>query len=809
MGHQQWGWGLAALLGLSGQMAWANPKVSITVLRDPDQPNWEQIQARLERMDLFYQVLPRQELTPAALRQVQVLFLPNLPSLSAAEVQTLQAWVQGSQGKLIVSGDLSRGIPEGVRPLFRELVGAYWLEPQSRTQAVVPRQTAGQQWTQTVVSRTPIQGGVLVPATLSSRVAATWGEGIANPVAVVTTPQTAYLGWHWGMGGPAQQDLDRQWLEAVVARFGLGWQPVATLERNLPPPQPLTMLEMSAMRLELSNLLGRVESAILTTDAIAQSPGALPPHYQALIAEAREVIRLLPEWVQTQQYNKARHAFEQVRAELWRHYPLDRLSALPEVRAIWLDRGTIVSAGSPQGLAKIFDRLAAAGINTVFFETVNAGYPIYPSRLAPQQNPLTRHWDPLRAAVQLAHERQIELHAWIWTFATGNSRHNLLPGMNLPESFPGPVLSLYPDWANTTPEGSLFPRGQRETWLDPANGTVRRYLLGLIQEIIRDYHVDGIHLDYIRYPFQDPGRRNLFGYGLAARQGFMRQAGVDPTQLDPHRDPQLWAAWTQFRVQQVNEFVAEVARYSRRWNPQIILSAAVYAMPTHERVQKIQQHWETWIANGDIDLLVPMTYVENTRRLEQLVKPNLEAVSQAPVLYIPSLNLLDLPKVEFLDKMQAIRDLPTSGYALFAARQLNDEFQGILAQSRIPSSQVPYRRPFAAVAARFRSLQQEWDFLLQHQQIWIQERERLAWQEETRALAALLTELETNPHLSTLIRAQEALDRFRRQLSTWLTQERLERPYRVNTWINRLTAMETILRYGQRTLQRGTMQASQ
>jgi len=802
------GLGLVASVLCWGQVSLAQGSLKITVVQDPQSSqNWATIQGQLDKMDLFYDTLPRADLTLERLKDSRVVFLPNLNDLESSHVATLETWVKEHQGKVIVSGQLSQGIPTPQRETFRQLVGAYWLESQPKTQAVVPRTVAGNQWTQTVVSRIPLSGGVLVPATLNSRVAATWGEGLANPAAVVTTSQGAYLGWQWGSDDPERSQLDQQWLEAVLSRLGVGWQPVATLERTMAPPQPLSTLEMAAMRVELTNLVGRVESAILTTDATSTSSKALPAQYQAVISAAKEVIRKLPEWVQGGQHNKARQAFEQARAELWKNYPLDRLTTLPEVRAIWLDRGTIAAAGSPQGLAKVFDRLAAAGINTVFFETVNAGYTIYPSRIAPQQNPLTRNWDPLAAAVELAHARQMELHAWVWTFATGNTRHNALPGINLPADYPGPVLTTYPDWANSTSDGSPFPRGQRETWLDPANGTVRRYLLSLMQEMVREYNVDGIHLDYIRYPFQDPGRRNTFGYGLASRQGFMRQTGVDPITLDPIRDPELWTVWTQFREDQVTQFVGEVSRYMRRLNPNVIISAAVYAMPTHERRQKLQQHWENWIANGDVDLLVPMTYVENTRRLEQLVKPNLEAVSQSSVLFIPSLNLLDLPTVEFLDKMQAIRDLPTGGYALFATRQLNEDFQAILSQSKVPSSQVPYRRPFAATVARFRSLQQEWDFLQQNKQIWIQESSLQTWNQEANALAALLRELEANPSRSILERSQQALDTFRRQLPQWLSQENLERPYRVNTWINRLTAMETILRYGQRTLGRDTVQA--
>lgn len=89
---------------------------------------------------------------------------------------------------------------------------------------------------------------------------------------------------------------------------------------------------------------------------------------------------------------------------------------------MWLDRGTIVQAKNEEDLAKVFDRMAAAGINVVFFETVNASYTIYPSQVAPEQNPLTRGWDPLKVAVKLAHERNMEIHAWVWVFAAADRK---------------------------------------------------------------------------------------------------------------------------------------------------------------------------------------------------------------------------------------------------------------------------------------------------------------------------------------------------------------------------------------------------
>jgi uncharacterized lipoprotein YddW (UPF0748 family) len=558
---------------------------------------------------------------------------------------------------------------------------------------------------------------------------------------------------------------------------------------------------MLSMRKELGDLLGRVESALLLTRA-TQDNANLPADYQTVLTKAREVVRGLPQRVNAGEHLLARQEFEQSLADLWRTYPVDQLTALPEVRAIWLDRGTIVESGSEIGLAKVFDRLAEAGINTVFFEAINAGFPIYPSRIAPQQNPLTRSWDPLTAAVKLAHERDMELHAWMWTFAVGNIRHNVLPAINYPQFYPGPVLTAHPEWANLDDRGQIFPRGQNETWLDPANPAVRRYLLSLIEEMVRTYNVDGIQLDYIRYPFQNASSRATFGYGTAARQFFQQLSGVDPATLDPGRDRSLWQLWTQFRAQQVSQFVAEVSERLQELDPSVILSAAVYATPSNERMQKLQQDWESWISQGYLDLLVPLTYAENTRRLAQLVEPNLEIVRQSPVLFLPSLDLLDLPAVEFLDQMQVVRDLPTGGYSLFATRQLTEELQQILSRSAISSTQIPYRNPFGALQARFQVLQQEWEFLLELDQISVPEPGKTEWMEQVDRLASALNALVQDPSPTTLEKAQSELEGLQAGFSEWMRSDALLHAYRVNTWENRLASLEVLLRYGSHVLPR-------
>ncbi len=780
-----------------GSALWISPAFAqpvLTVLRDPTLLNWGVIATQLDSLNARSVTLDLPELTRDRLREVEVLFIPVPGRLNAQQVDLLRDWVETEQGRLVVSGLVRNGEP------LSGLVGGYWSTPLSGPQPVAATSFGGNDWAPAAPAE-PIPGGVLVPLDVSSRLSATWSDQPGSPAAVLANQHSVYLGWDWGNS----PDVDQAWLQAALDRFAgqvVTSQPATT---TAAAPQPLSelpvnTLEMLSMRQELGNLLGRVESAILTTDASQNTLDSLPLQFRTVVADAQAVLDSLPQWVESGQYQRVRQEFEQARTSLWQNYPIDHLTALPEVRAIWLDRGTIVEAGSKEGLAVVFDRLAAAGINTVFFETINAGFPIYPSRVAPAQNPLTRHWDPLRAAVELARERDLELHAWMWTFAVGNTRHNALPAVSLPPDYVGPVLTAYPEWANITNRGQMFPPGQPETWLDPANPGVRNYLTSLVTELIEDYGVDGIQLDYIRYPFQNAGSDATFGYGQAARQQFEQLTGVDPYSLSPSRDRSLWQLWTDFRAQQVSEVVALLSSHARRLNPRVIMSTAVYAMPYNERMQKLQQEWETWISRGDIDLLVPMTYAEDTRRLEQLVRPNLDVVTRAPVLFLPSVNLLDLPAVEFLDQMQVVRDLPTGGYSLFAARQLDETLQGILSQSRVPTGQIPYRYPFAAAVERFAVLQQEWRVLLANDQIWMSEAAEAEWQTQTEQLAAKLAALAEAPSVASVEQAQVFLADYVAALPEWMRLESLERPYRIGTWQNRLASLEVLLRFGGRTV---------
>ncbi|NEQ42622.1 MAG: family 10 glycosylhydrolase [Leptolyngbya sp. SIOISBB] len=599
-----------------------------------------------------------------------------------------------------------------------------------------------------------------------------------------------------------------------------------------PGDAPISYFFGIRMQKELDNLVGRYESALFAANAVDQptevqlpenrEPVATTLEDKSLIAStnlttvstpaleaARQLSRDWPDLLAAEAYGEARSRWLQVRDALWADFPHDRTFAQTEIRAMWLDRGSIVRAGSRAGLARLFNNMQASGINTVFLETMNAGFPIYPSRVAPQQNPLTQGWDPLADAVELAHERNMDLHAWIWVFAAGNLRHNTILAKS--DQFLGPSLAAHPDWVGYDQAGSPIPLGQTKPFYDPANRELRDYLLRLEEEIITNYDVDGLQLDYIRYPFQDPSDERTYGYGNAARREFRRQTGIDPINLMPLIDPWLpraerdrlrglWEAWNDFRIEQVTSFVAETSELVRSKRPDITLSAAVFAMSEQERLLKIQQDWNTWAEEGLVDWIVLMSYAQDANRFAELITPWVVDQTYDSTLVIPGMRLLSMPVPVMIDQLQTLRDMPATGYALFATDNLDNRIQSMLNTTQGQhDSLVPQQAPYDTAAERYKALQREWNWLLTSGLITLQPRLAEGWIADINAVGANLDALASNPNPEVAAAVQAQITDLQRTVGAGLTLSTATTPeYRLTTWRNRLEAINRFLAYGAR-----------
>nr|WP_242411984.1 family 10 glycosylhydrolase [Cyanobacterium sp. IPPAS B-1200]OEJ78352.1 hypothetical protein A5482_13590 [Cyanobacterium sp. IPPAS B-1200] len=675
-----------------------------------------------------------------------------------------------------------------------------------------------------------------------------------NPPAVISSNNATFFGWRWGVDNISNSDFDVAWLNNSLRGYGVNvtslsrtgvvspcdvpaMQPIGSdrpstnqNSSNLPQPTPVAQnslfsanmprQQVDQMVTELNQLLHRVENTLIKADSqnetykttmaqvveqLSQGKGRERSlihsnifAYNA-ITEAQRIVQNFPE-LASRDFNNARQNWLDARRRLWDNYPVDRHFAQSEVRAIWLDRGTIVKAKSKADLEPLFDRFAQAGINTIFFETVNASYPVYPSRVAPEQNPMTRGWDPLQASIELAHERDMELHAWAWIFAGANQGHNRL--LNQPDNYLGPVLSRNPSWVLKDQDGQAFNRtpGFQKAFIDPANPQAREYLHRLLEEIVTNYDVDGIQYDYIRYPFQDRTTRQNFGYTDGSRRAFQNIHGVDPQTLTPNSP--LWSQWLSFRIRQVDTFVQESSDRLKAIDPDVTISAAVFPMDRNERLNVLQQNWEDWIRNQSVDMMVLMTYALDTgsfeSRLQSLNNQNLNTSSS---LIIPGIRLLNIPDTEALDQVQLLRNLPTSGFALFAAENLDSDLETIFqrtqgADTSIPQF-LPHREPFKVAAQRYQALVQEWNFVLLNEQMAIASGYLENWALNADELNKVLQQLADNPTEGNLRTAKNNFRRFKAGFASYTREHGNTRPLQVESWQNRLVAIENLLNYGE------------
>jgi uncharacterized lipoprotein YddW (UPF0748 family) len=248
-----------------------------------------------------------------------------------------------------------------------------------------------------------------------------------------------------------------------------------------------------------------------------------------------------------------------------------------EGRGIWVWATSFKNAEELIGNFTLFKSL---NLNIIFF-LVKGWKPVYFNSSIRLRQPAD--WDPLKVAVEKAHELGLELHAWFVVFRD----------LYLAEN-----RSL----AMTYSDGTVDPN-----WTCPANPTVRSHLLRLIEEIVTKYDVDGIHLDYIRY------NNSRACYCEYCREAYKNETGKEPPLNSSDPD---WDNWTAWRIRQVTSFVQEAHSLIKNLKPNMKLSAYVLSNIS-DAVREVFQNWTDWIQKGFVDFLVPGAYTNNITEFEK------------------------------------------------------------------------------------------------------------------------------------------------------------------------------------------------
>lgn len=345
------------------------------------------------------------------------------------------------------------------------------------------------------------------------------------------------------------------------------------------------------------------------------------------------------------------------------------------VRALWIVRDALTS---PASVRKAVDEAARGGITDLLVQVRGRGDAYFPSSHAPVAPVLQAAWrkqgqfDPVALMLDLAHAKGLRVHAWlnvylVWSKGTPPQGH---------------VLDLHPEWASVNASGvsmnalsfrKMEAAGTEGVYLEPGNCDVVRHFLDVVSEVLERYPVDGIHLDYVRYP------RMSVGYSPAMREGFERKTGFDPIDLEARQSRysrelgaakvmELNRAWHQWKADQVTALVRNVKVLMDSKSSGLVLSAAVRPDPD-EALYTFGQDWVTWVNQGWVDAVAPMMYSPKKSTVSRQADETVRRVS--PDRVWAGIAIYNQSVSDAVAKLQDTRRKGIEGFAIFSYNSLS------------------------------------------------------------------------------------------------------------------------------------------
>ena len=284
-------------------------------------------------------------------------------------------------------------------------------------------------------------------------------------------------------------------------------------------------------------------------------------------------------------------------------------------RYLWVIRDVLKSKSSIDDMVNF---AIEKNINHLFVQVRGRGDSFYESQFISRSQILSEgEFDPLAYLLDTANGKGINIHAWVNVYFLWSSK-------SLPKDEQH-ILHMQQQWLDTTEEWPVDVGKQLEMvginnnneglFLSPNHPDVNEYLITVFRELITNYDIDGLHLDYIRYQEAEYGRNP---YAIAR---FKSESGNDPgpwfleMERSTSASPRLIAnmkRWNNFKRKAVTSLVKDTRALVNEVRPDCIISAAVKPNLYIAR-ERYFQEWNVWLAAGYLDWVVPMNYSSKKR----------------------------------------------------------------------------------------------------------------------------------------------------------------------------------------------------
>ncbi|MDN4593074.1 family 10 glycosylhydrolase [Polycladomyces subterraneus] len=277
-----------------------------------------------------------------------------------------------------------------------------------------------------------------------------------------------------------------------------------------------------------------------------------------------------------------------------------------EFRAFWVD-AFHDGFKTPAQVDKLIADVQKSHANAVIVQVRRRGDAYFNKALEPRtEDPaLQPGFDALAYLIEKAHQARprIEVHAWLATLPIWNSATPPKSPQHVFNTH-GPSAQGRDYWLMNRVDG--VNRDGANYVLDPGHPDALDYTVEQYLNVVRQYDVDGIHLDLVRYMGPE------WGYNPVSVERFQQQTGTSGL---PDPQDERWKAW---RREQVTFLMRKVYLKAIAIRPDIKVSAAVIAWgagpSTPEAYRQsapytqVMQDWDGWLQKGFIDMAIPMNY---------------------------------------------------------------------------------------------------------------------------------------------------------------------------------------------------------
>jgi uncharacterized lipoprotein YddW (UPF0748 family) len=364
----------------------------------------------------------------------------------------------------------------------------------------------------------------------------------------------------------------------------------------------------------------------------------------------------------------------------------------PEVRALWVLRSSL---SSPASIKEMVRSARENGFNTLLVQVRGRGDAYYLSSLEPRAAELQRQpvsFDPLATVLEEARAAKLSVHAWVNVNLISSAvdlpiarNHIILrhpTWLMVPRELAEDLARVKPGSPAYVGRLARWARSQSEEveglYASPIIPAAAAHTEAVVREIARRYAVDGIHLDYARFPSV---RFDYSAGTLAAFKATVRPKLTPAVRRDldtgertnPFAYPDgLSDEWKAFRIAGMTALMGRLRTAIKTERPNALVTLAA-APDIHEAYNQKLQDWRSWLVAGLVDAVAPMAYTPEPARFAEQIAAARDVVGGKSVW--AGIGAFRLTAAQTIDNINTARRLGTAGVVLFSYDSLIDPRQ--------------------------------------------------------------------------------------------------------------------------------------